>query len=62
MTKNRGGKRPGAGPKRTSYLYETQLMAARLGDRRLMDEADRLRAEAEAAGQVFLQFRDRNSE
>src|SRR3954471_10437658 len=27
----RGGKRPNAGPKRTPYLYETQLFAARLG-------------------------------
>src|SRR4051794_23823350 len=50
----RGGKRPNAGPKRTPYLYETQLFAARLGDRRLMDAADALYAEAERDGHLFV--------
>src|SRR4051812_31528680 len=48
------GKRAGAGRRRTPYLYETQLMAARLGDVRLIDEADKLRAEADRDERPFV--------
>jgi hypothetical protein len=45
----RGGKRSGAGRKRTDPVYEAQLMAVRLGDVRLMRLADEMRTAAEAS-------------
>jgi hypothetical protein len=45
----RGGRRSGAGRRRTDPVYEAQLMALRLGDPRLMRRADEMRTAAEAS-------------
>jgi hypothetical protein len=44
----RGGRRSGAGRRRTQEWYEMAVLGARLGDVRLMERADKLRAAADA--------------